>query len=117
MKPQKKKVKVGKWQSLGTKTVNLKLDTDQLLVTAYEGAFTKVKFKTSQAAVHINTMTIIFSNGDKKVVKIDMNFTPGTISKVIDLPGNKRIIQKIRFNYRTIDTGNGKAKVTVWGMH
>ncbi len=112
-----KKIKAGKWQNLGTKTVNLKEDSDQLLVTAYEGAFTKVKFKITKAPVHINSMTIIFLNGESKHIVIDKNFPKGTTSNIIDLPGNQRIIQKIKFNYQTINTQEGKAKVTVLGMH
>lgn len=112
-----KRIKKGKWQKLGTKTVNLKVDFDQLIVTAYEGAFTKIKFKINGSPVHINSITIIFANGEDKHLEINENFPSGTISKVIDLPGNQRIIQKINFNYQTVNTDNGRGIVTVFGLH
>ena len=106
-----------KWENLGSKTVNMKADTDHLLVTAYEGAFTKVKFKVAKAPIHVKSIKIVFANGESQKFIIDKNFPKGTESKVFDLPGNKRIIQKIKFEYKTIDNGNGKAVVTAWGKH
>ncbi|CAG5087173.1 DUF2541 family protein [Parvicella tangerina] len=106
-----------KWEKLGSKTVNMKADTDHLLVTAYEGAFTKVKFHVAKAPIHVKSITIIFANGETKHIAINKDFPKGTNSKVFDLPGNKRVIQKIRFEYQTIDNGNGKAIVTAFGKH
>lgn len=118
--PKPLKAKVGqkhKWENLGSKTVNMKADTDHLLVTAYEGAFTKVKFKVSKAPIHVKSIKIVFANGESQTFNIDKNFPKGTESKVFDLPGNKRVIQKIKFEYQTIDNGNGKAVVTAFGKH
>lgn len=117
-KPGKvKAVQKYKWEKLGSKTVNMKADTDHLLVTAYEGTFTKVKFHVAKAPIHVKSITVVFGNGEKQHFNIDKNFPKGTDSKVFDLPGNKRIIQKIKFEYTTIDNGKGKAVVTAWGKH
>ncbi|MCB9188618.1 MAG: DUF2541 family protein [Flavobacteriales bacterium] len=105
------------WDNLGSKTVNMKADTDHLLVTAYEGAFTKVKFHVSKAPIHVKSMTIIFANGEIQHFEINKDFPEGSNSKTFDLPGNKRVIQQIKFQYSTIDNGNGKAVVTAFGKH
>jgi hypothetical protein len=109
--------KMGKWQNLGSKRVNFKLDSDQLLVTAYEGVFRQIKFKVTKAPIHLNFLTIVFSNGENKHINVNRNFKPGDTSKIIDLPGNRRIIKKINFNYKTINSGKVKSKVTIWGLH
>lgn len=105
------------WENLGSKTVNMKADTDHILVTAYEGAFTKVKFHVANAPIHVSSITIIFANGEIQHFAVNQDFPQGSDSKVFDLPGNKRIIQKIKFEYATINNGNGKALVTVFGRH
>lgn len=105
------------WKNLGAKTVNMKVDSDKLLVTPYEGAFTRLKFKTTKAPVYINSMTIMFANGTNKHIALNRSFAPEASSGIIALPGNRRMIQDIKFDYKTIEASNGKAKLTVWGMH
>ena len=38
-----------KWEKLGSRKVNMGADHDEILVTAYEGFFTKIKFKVLDA--------------------------------------------------------------------
>ncbi len=106
-----------KWERLGMRKVNMGGDHDEILVTAHEGAFTKLKFRVLKAPIHVHSVKIVFGNGEAKKVKIDRKFAAGTESRVIDLPGNKRIIKKIVMNYKTVPTKKGKATVVVWGKH
>jgi hypothetical protein len=106
-----------KWEKLGTKTVNMKLDHDELMVTAKDGVFTAVKFHVASSPVKVISIKIVFGNGQSEIFKINRQFAPGTDSHIIDLPGNKRIIQKIEFNYVTKPNPKGKALLTVWGRH
>ncbi len=108
---------VGKWEKLGTKTVNMKLDHDELMVTAKDGAFTAVKFKVLSAPVKVISVKVVFGNGQTEFFKVNKQFAPGTESRILDLPGNKRIIKKIVFNYITKPNPKGKAIITVWGRH
>jgi hypothetical protein len=112
-----KKITQGKWQHLGTKSVDLKMDKDQMMVTAYEGSFSKIKLKVTKAPVHIKHITILYANGDTQQLDFNKDFSAGETSKIIDLKGNKRVIQKMTFQYKTIASGQGRSKVTVWGMH
>lgn len=105
------------WEVLGSKKVDITADVDHVLVTAYEGAFTKVKFHVEKAPIHVKAMTIVYANGESQRFSIDTDFAIDASSKTFDLPGNKRIIQQIKFEYKTIDNGNGKAKMVVFGKH
>lgn len=107
----------GKWEKLGTKTVNMKLDHDELMVTAKDGFFTSLKFKVMSAPVKVISIKIVFGNGQTEFFKVNKQFAPGTESSVLDLPGNKRIIKKIVFNYVTKPNPKGKAQITVLGRH
>lgn len=106
-----------KWEKLGTKLVDFKVDRDELIVTAYEGVFTAIKIKVFAAPINMHKMVIHFGNGNVQDVDLKNNFAPGSESRVIDLPGDHRIIQKIVFFYDTKNAARKKARVEVWGRH
>lgn len=106
-----------KWHKLGMRTVNMKADHDVIMVTAAEGFFTKLKFKVMKAPLFVKNVRVVFGNGADRNIDFNKRFTAGTETRVIDLPGNKRVIKKIILNYKTPKTGHGhgKAIVSVWG--
>ena len=106
-----------KWEKLGSRKVNVKADHDEILVTAYEGFFTKIKFKVLDAPILVRNVKVVFGNGESKNVKVSKRFNAGMESRVIDLPGNKRVIKKIVMNYTTVAKDKGRATVVVWGRH
>ena len=106
-----------KWEKLGSRKVNMGADHDEIVVTAYKGFFTKIKFKVLDAPILLRNVKLIFGNGEFRRVKVNKKFTAGTESRVIDLPGNKRIIKKIVMNYTAVAKHKGKATFVVWGRH
>ena len=104
------------WQKIGQRMVNINADHDEIMVTASEGRFTKLKFKVLRAPIHVKNVKVVFGNGESKNVNINARIAAGTESKIIDLPGNKRIIRKIVMNYKSIP-GKGRAVVVVLGKH
>lgn len=113
----KKLIAPGAWEKLGTKTVDMKADHDVLMVTFHEGFYSKVKFVIRKAPLHLKNVNIVFGNGDNKNIVFNKRFNAGSTTRIIDLPGNKRIIKKIKLNYKTIPTGKGKAIFVAWGRH
>lgn len=107
----------GDWERLGEKIVNMRADHDVLMVTHHEGFYTKVRFGIRKAPVHIHNIRIVFGNGNDKNIVINKRIEPGTFTRVIDLPGNKRIIRKIKMNYKTLPGVNGRAVFVAWGKH
>jgi hypothetical protein len=106
-----------KWEKLGSRKVNMGADHDEILVTAYAGFFTKIKFKVLDAPILLRNVKIVFGNGESRNVKVNKKFTAGMESRVIDLPGNTRIIKKIVMNYTAVAKHKGKATFVVWGRH
>lgn len=106
-----------KWEKLGSRKVNMRADHDEIPVTVTEGFFTKVKFVVREAPIFIHNVKIVFGNGEEKNIVINRRIAKGTESKVIDLPGNKRIIKKVKMNYKSVPNGNGRATVVLWGKH
>ena len=86
----------GDWEKLGTRVVNMKADHDEIPVTVMEGVFTKVKLRIMKAPIHLLNINIVFGNGTNKNVVFNRKFKAGSWTRIIDLPGNKRIIKKVK---------------------
>jgi len=106
-----------KWIRLGERTVNMQIDHDEIMVTAAEGVFTKVKFHILKAPIHVLTARVVFGNGKDIVLGLNKRYAAGQWTKVFDLPGNKRIIRKIVVNYKSVPVGKGRAHIVAWGKH
>jgi uncharacterized protein YukJ len=70
-----------------------------------------------KAPIHLLNMNIIFKNGTNKNVAFNKKFPAGSSTRIIDLPGNKRIIKKVNLNYKSVPAGKGRAVVSLWGKH
>jgi hypothetical protein len=106
-----------KWEKLGMRIVNMKADHDEIPVTFLEGVFTKVRLKIMKAPIHLLNINIVFGNGSNKNVVFNRKFAAGSYTRIIDLPGNKRIIKKVKLNYKSVPAGKGRAVVSLWGKH
>jgi hypothetical protein len=105
----------GKWEMLGMRKVNYSLDRDEIAVTRAEGVFTALKVKVKKAPINMKKLVVTFGNGEVEEIELRNNFAAGSESRVIDLPGNKRVIKKIVFWYDTKNIANRKGMVEVWG--
>jgi len=106
-----------KWEHLGTRTVNYKLDRDVIKVTAKDGAFKKLKLKVTNGSLNMHRIVVQYGNGQKQVIQVKKNFAKGGATRLIDLKGNKRIIRDITFFYDTKNLSRKRAKVHVFGKH
>ncbi|WP_299252525.1 DUF2541 family protein [uncultured Aquimarina sp.] len=106
-----------KWEHLGSRTVNYKIDRDVIKVTAIDGAFKKLKVKITNGSLNMHRIVVEYENREKQVIQIRKNFKKGEVTRLIDLKGNKRIIRNITFFYDTKNLSKKRAKVHVFGMH
>jgi len=60
-------------------------------------------------------MVVTFGNDEKFSPKLQYRFAEGSGSRTIDLPGDRRTIKRIDFNYRSINRREGKGRVEVYG--
>ena len=100
------------WDRLGSKTVNHGFDRDEIRC-AGEGFMKAIVIEVRQASVNFEDVTIHFGNGSTMDVPLRAVIKRGDRSRVIDLPGEARVIRKIVFRYKTL--GRERAKVVVWG--
>ena len=107
----------GPWELLGSRKVNYAADHDEIVVTRAEGLFTALQIKVKRGPVNMHRIVVHYGNGEKEEIELRNNFQAGSESRVIDLPGNKRVIRKVDFLYDTKNLAQRKAVVELWGRH
>ncbi|MCC6280769.1 MAG: hypothetical protein IT262_09220 [Saprospiraceae bacterium] len=105
------------WELLGVKKVNYGLDRDEIDVTASEGSFTGLKIKVKHSPINMHKLAVHFGNGEVQEIELRENFRAGSESRIIDLPGNRRVIRKVVIWYDTKNLAIGKGMVELWGRH
>jgi len=58
-------------------------------------------------------MVVTFANDQTVSPKIRHRFTEGPGTHVIDLPGDRRTVKRIAFNYKSISRREGKGTIEV----
>ena len=106
------------WELLGERKVKFSAEKDTIVVTASEGRFKHLKFKVHRNGVNFIDAKVHFANGDVQDVKLRSVVRPGRYSRVIDLEGGERAIDKIVFIYDAQTRRQHKgARVEVYGRH
>ena len=88
---------------LGVTTITGGVDFDPICMN--EPGILAVMLKVRKAPVEIFYFSVRFGNGTEEVLHVKEVFTPGSQSRVIDLPGEKRRIVEIRVVARAIGGG------------
>ena len=105
------------WELLGSRKVNYGLDRDEIVVTRAEGVFTAIQLHIKRAPINMQKVVVHYGNGETDEIELRNNFAAGSESRVIDLKGNRRVIQKVVFWYDTKNIADRKGEVELWGRH
>lgn len=105
----------GDWELLGTRKVEHGLDRDEIRVGAREGTLSKLKLRVRDRGVHFRDVEVHYANGRVQDVAIRARIPAGGESRVIDLVGDDRVIEKVVFWYNTRQDRRGRATVELWG--
>lgn len=105
------------WEFLGARKIDYRLDRDEILVTRAEGVFSAIKLKVRRSPINLHKVVIHYGNGEVDEIETRNNIRAGGETRVIDLPGNKRVIQKVVFWYDTKNLAARKGVLELWGRH
>ena len=105
------------WTLLGEREVNGhgREDHDRIDVGRYEGTFTKLTVLVERADLEMIDLSIKFEGGPAFHPAMSTFFREGQRTRVIDFPGDRRVIRHIDFAYRNLP-GGGRARVAVYGL-
>jgi hypothetical protein len=103
------------WELLGRREVDFKGDKDRIEVGRSEGRFRQLRFEVRGGSIELRDMVVTFGDGKKFSPNVRHHFDEKTTSRVIDLPGDRRVIKSVDFAYRSTNPREGKARVTLYG--
>ncbi|WP_281324315.1 hypothetical protein [Flavobacterium sp. IMCC34518] len=104
---------IGGWEKIGNKTVQKITESDEFRPTSRR-TYSAIKIRVKNNPVTINKMTIYYDNGQSQEVVLRKFIGPGEETRIINLIGNKRRIDKIRFLYKSKNLLGSRAEVEVW---
>jgi hypothetical protein len=102
------------WALLGTRKVSLAKETDVIDVTRRDGRFTALRIDVEDGPLDMFNIRVVFANGESFSPTVRINSRADDLSRVIDLPGEARTIERIIFRYRGPQR-LGAATVRIYG--
>jgi hypothetical protein len=105
-----------KWEKLGSRQVDFIADKDVIEVGGVEGRFSAIRIDVEEGNLDMWNVRVVFENDEDYSPDTRIEFRQGSMSRVIDLPGEARKIRKISFLYKS-EFKKGRATVHVFGKH
>jgi hypothetical protein len=102
------------WQLLGRRRVTFAAEKDVIEVGIREGRFDAIRVEVQDGDLEMYNIRVVFGNGTDWSPDTRVSFRERSRSRVIDLPGEARVIQRIEFRYRG-RLRHGQATVAVFG--
>jgi hypothetical protein len=103
------------WRFIADRMVAFGVDHDVIVTGNSNDDFRKLKLRVTDGPLKMYDMKVYFDNGSVQDVSIRQHIRQGGESRVIDLDGGLRHIQRIEFWYETKGFLKGRSRVAVWG--
>jgi hypothetical protein len=103
------------WVYLGEANVDGAIDHDRIVATRARGEFRAIQIRVERAPVEFDRVVVHFGNGSSDPIAIRSRIPAGGQTRVIDLPGNRRVIQSVEFWYMRASRSPQRPKVRLFG--
>nr|WP_295080417.1 hypothetical protein [uncultured Roseateles sp.] len=101
------------WRMIGQVQARRSVDRDEIRVRA-DRAFSAIRLRVFNARVEMLRLRIQFRNGQWRDIEVRQYIERGGATRIIDLPGEKRFIDRIVFWHKTPIGARERANVQVW---
>ena len=101
---------------LGERHVTDRSERDTINVGKGKGTFTGLQVKAKGAPVEFKRVVVHFENGSEQIFEKNRILKKGDASRVIDLEGGDRFIDKVVFHYEARTKGWKGADMKLWGI-
>ncbi len=108
------------WVLLGADVAGfVGFETRTFSVGRNEGGFRNIRVTARNRAITLRGVTVVYDNNKEDVKTMRERVDPDKSYGPIDLKGNVAVIKAIKATYRSrfFSSGQGNAKVEVWGQH
>ena len=106
----------GQWEYIGTVHAQHMGDHDTLIVAGPNNHFRALRFRVTDAPLHMHRMRVIYDNGAPDEIPTAFNIPKDAVSQAVDLRGGNRGVHQIDFWYDTKGWLKGTADVRVFGL-
>jgi hypothetical protein len=90
----------GDWQRLGQAYVDLRSNPVVVRVSSDAGALAKLRVQVKENALEIVNVKVFLAGGESFDDALKAYLGPGDQSRVIDIPGGPKVIEKVELTYR-----------------
>lgn len=101
------------WRMIGEARARRSVDRDELRVRA-DRAYSAIRLRVFHAPVEFLRVQIRFRNGGTREIEVRQFIERGGATRIIDLPGERRFIDRIVFWFKTPALARERAMVQVW---
>jgi hypothetical protein len=105
-----------RWTYLGEANVDGAADHDNIVVSGSRGAFRAIQIKVQRAPIEFDRVVVHYGDGDSEPIHIRSRIPAGGQTRVIDLPGNRRLIRSVEFWYARASRSSRRPKVRLFGL-
>jgi hypothetical protein len=106
-----------RWSYLGEANVDGAVDHDNIVVTAERGEFRAIQIRVEKAPIEFERVIVHYGEGDSEPIFIRSRIPAGGHTRIIDLPGNRRIIKSVELWYARASGSPRRPKVRLFGIH
>jgi hypothetical protein len=100
---------------LGDAHVDGAQDHDNIHVGRHDGRFRAIQLRVSGGAIYFERVIVHFENGGQEELVIRDRIPSGGMTRAIDLPGDRRVIQSVELWYGK-DRWEHRPKVSLYGI-
>lgn len=100
---------------LGEAHVDGSTDRDSIKVGRRDGVFRAIQLRVSGGAVNFDRVIVHYGNGTREEIAVRHRIPDGGRTRVIDLPGDRRIIQSVDIWYSK-DRWERRPTVSLYGL-
>jgi hypothetical protein len=95
---------------LGERHIDGRVDSDKIDIGRDNGTFRGIQFSVSGGTVNFDRISVKYLNGEHEDFDVRSEIPPGGTTRVIDLPGRRRVIESVSMWY---SKGNWRTRPTV----
>ena len=105
-----------RWEYLGEANVDGAVDHDNIAVTGARGEFRAIQIRVEKGPIEFDRVVVHYGNGVSEPVPVHAVIPAGGQTRAIDLPGQRRIIERVEFWYARANLRSRRPRVRLWGM-
>ncbi len=104
------------WVYLGSAHVDGAQDHDNIAVGKHRGTFRAIRLRITDNPIHFERVIVHYGNGEAEPIDIRSDIPRGGETRVIDLPGNRRYIERVELYYARDNFRGRRPEVKLWGL-